>query len=137
MMWLIAAGVIFGLWYIGTHDNNTTTPGTTPPGQTQPGGGGDQAVIAAQKFTASFNEVDGQVQATQGQWVNGSNVTVASITLTCEQMDNNGQNLAQSTNTMTGPAPPGSTNSVSTFSLGAAAQGVARAKCTVTGATTQ
>ncbi len=23
MMWVIGAGVIFGLWYIGTHDNNT------------------------------------------------------------------------------------------------------------------
>src|SRR5580704_9321141 len=29
LLWLVAAGVIFGLWYIGTHDNNST-PGGTP-----------------------------------------------------------------------------------------------------------
>jgi hypothetical protein len=130
MMWVIGAGVIFGLWYIGTHDNNTT-PGTTP------GGGGDPAVVAAQKFTGSYSEANGQVQVTQGVWTNGSTVTVAAITLACEQMDANGQNLSQSTKNVTGPAPPGGVESLPTFSIGAAAQGVAKANCAITGAQTQ
>jgi len=129
---LVAAGVLVGLWYIGTHDNNSPTPGQQPGG-----GGGNQAVLSAQKFTASFNEVNGQIQVTQGQWTNGSNVTVASITLGCVQMDANGQNLVQSTHTISGPAPPGAVSSVSTFAMGDAAQGVAKARCDITGAQTQ
>jgi hypothetical protein len=131
MMWVIGAGVIFGLWYIGTHDNNT--PGTTPGG----GGGANQAVVAAQKFTGSYSEANGQVQVTQGQWTNGSTVTVAAITLVCEEMDANGQSLAQSTKNVTGPAPPGGVESLPTFAIGPAAQGVAKANCAITGAQTQ
>jgi hypothetical protein len=132
MMWVIGAGVIFGLWYIGTHDNNPT-PGTTPGG----GGGASQAVVAAQKFSGSFNETNGQVEVTQGKWENGSTVTVASITLLCAQLDANGQSLAQSTKNVTGPTPPGAVNPLPTFSIGAVAQGVAKAGCTITAAQTQ
>ena len=46
VVWLIVAAVIFGFWYIGTHDKDNTTPGTAPTTQTQPGpgGGGAEAV---------------------------------------------------------------------------------------------
>jgi hypothetical protein len=130
-MWLVIAGAILAFYYIGTHDTKTTTPG---PGG---GGGGDPAVVAAQKFSGTFSETNGQVEVTQGQWTNGSTVTVASITLLCAQLDANGQSLAQSTKNVTGPTPAGAVNPLPTFSIGAAAQGVAKAGCTITGAQTQ
>ena len=144
LMWLVAAGVVFGLWYIGTHDQNQT-PGTTPTPQTQPGqqpgggggggGGGNQnqAIIAAQTFTeGGYNAVNGQIQVTQGQWLNGSNVALAAAELGCEQMDANGQNLAQDQVTLTGPAQPGATVTLPTFSIGAEAQGAAKVNCKIT-----
>ncbi|MGD1064748.1 MAG: hypothetical protein ABR860_15930 [Terracidiphilus sp.] len=148
LLWLVAAGVIFGLWYIGTHDNNNQNPGTTPPAQTQPGPGGggggggggnqNQAIIAAQQFTeGSYNAVNGQIQVTQGQWLNGSNVALAAAELGCEQMDANGQNLAQDQVTLTGPAAPGATVTLPTFSIGAAAQGAAKVNCKITAVETQ
>lgn len=147
MMWLVAAGVIFGLWYIGTHDSNTTPPGPTPTPQTQPapgggggGGGGNQnqAIVAAQKFTeGGYNGVNGQIQVTQGQWLNGSNVPLAEAELGCEQMDANGQNLVQDTVTLTGPAAPGATVNLATFSIGAEAQGAAKVNCKITNVETQ
>lgn|SRR5208337_5167753 len=148
LTWVIAAAVIFGLWYIGTHDKDSQNPGTTPPAQTQPGpgggggggGGGDQnqAIIAEQKFTeGSYNAVDGQIQVTQGQWLNGSNVTLAAAMLGCVQMDANGQNLTQDQVTLTGPAAPGATVNLATFSIGAAAQGAAKVNCKITAVETQ
>ncbi|MGB0082499.1 MAG: hypothetical protein WBP90_13320, partial [Terracidiphilus sp.] len=144
LTWVIVGAVIFGLWYIGTHDkDNDQNPGGAPTTQTQPGpgggGGGDQnqAIIATQKFSGSYTESNGEVEVVQGRWQNGSNVAVASVTLACEQMDANGQNLAQSTKTLDGPAPPGAIQNVPTFSIGAAAQGVAKANCAITGAQTQ
>jgi hypothetical protein len=151
LMWLVAAGVIFGLWYIGTHDkDNNQNPGGTPTGQTQPGPGGgggggggggnqDQAVVAAQKFTAGdYNAVNGQIQVVQGQWINGSNIPLAAAQLGCEQEDANGQNLAQSPPvTLTGPAPPGGTVTLPTFSIGAEAQGAAKVNCKITAVQTE
>ncbi len=148
LVWLIAAGVIFGLWYIGTHDKDNTNPGTAPTTQTQPGPGGggggggggnqNQAIVAAQKFTeGSYNAVDGQIQVTQGQWLNGSNVPLQAAMLGCEQMDANGQNLTQDQVTLTGPAAPGATVSLPTFSIGAAAQGAAKVNCKITAVETE
>lgn len=145
LMWVIGAAVIFGLWYIGTHDkDNTQNPGGTPTGQTQPGpgggggggGGGNQnqaAVVAAQKFTeGGYNAVNGQIQVTQGQWLNGSDIPLAAATLGCEQMDANGQNLTQDVVPLTGPAAPGATVNLATFSIGAEAQGAAKVNCKIT-----
>jgi len=150
LLWLVAAGVIFGLWYIGTHDkDNTQNPGGTPTGQTQPGPGGgggggggggnqNQAIIAAQKFTeGGYNGVNGQIQVTQGQWLNGSNVALQAAQLGCEQLDANGQNLTQDQVTLTGPAPPGATVTLPTFSIGAEAQGAAKVNCKITAVETE
>jgi hypothetical protein len=146
LTWLVVAGVIFGLWYIGTHDKNNQNPGTTPTPQTQPGGGGgggggnqNQAIIAAQKFTeGGYNAVNGQIQVTQGQWINGSNVALAAAQLGCEQLDANGQNIAQNPPvTLTGPAPAGGTVTLPTFSIGAVAQGAAKVNCKITAVETE
>jgi len=143
LTWLIVAGVVFGLWYVGTHDSNNPTP--TP--QTQPGTGGgggggggnqDQAVVAAQKFTeGGYNAVNGQIQVTQGQWINGSNVPLQAAQLGCEQTDANGQNLTQDNVTLTGPAPAGGTVTLPTFTIGAEAQGAAKVNCKITAVETE
>ncbi|MDR3752245.1 MAG: hypothetical protein P4K93_01095 [Terracidiphilus sp.] len=142
---VIAAAVLYGLYYVGTHDQNQT-PGGTPAGQTQPGpgggggggGGGNDAIIAAQKFTeGGYNAVNGQIQVTQGQWLNGSNVPLQAARLGCSQMDANGQELTQDQVTLTGPAPPGATVTLPTFSIGAEAQGAAKVNCKITAVETE
>jgi hypothetical protein len=141
MMYLVLGAVaLYGLYYVGTHDQaqNPPAPTTqTQPGQPgqQPGGQGnqDQAVVAAQKFTeAGYNASNGQIQVTQGQWLNGSNIALAAAMLGCEQMDANGQNLAQNQVTLTGPAQPGQTVDLPTFTIGAEAQGAAKVNCKIT-----
>jgi hypothetical protein len=137
---VIAAAALYGLYYLGTRNQNQT-PGTAPqtqPGQ-QPGGGGggggnqNQAIIAAQQFTeGGYNNVNGQIQVTQGQWLNGSNIPLAAAMLGCEQEDANGQNLAHDQVTLTGPAAPGATVTLPTFSIGATAQGAAKVDCAIT-----
>ena len=132
---IIAAAILYGFYYIGNHDQNQN-PGPAP--QTQPGGGGggNQAVVAAQKFDGNYNAVNGQIQVTGGTWSNGSNIAVAAVKLGCEQIDANGQGLAQDTVTLTGPAPPGGTVTLPTFSIGAEAQGAAKVNCKITDAET-
>jgi hypothetical protein len=141
LIWLIGAGVIFGLWYIGSHDQAQNPPATAPQTQPgQPGGQGNQnqAIIAAQKFSeGGYNADNGQIQVTQGQWLNGSNVALAAAMLGCEQMDANGQNLAQDQVTLTGPAAPGATVTLPTFSIGAVAQGAAKVSCKITAVETE
>ena len=134
---IIGAAVLFGGYYYNQqHQQN---PDTAPAPQTQPGqqpggqGNPNQAIIAAQKFTeGGYNAVNGQIQVTQGQWLNGSNVPLQAAMLGCEQMDANGQNLTQDQVTLTGPAPPGATVTLPTFSIGAEAQGVTKVKCAIT-----
>lgn len=145
VVWLIVAAVIFGFWYIGTHDKDNTTPGTAPTTQTQPGpggggggggGGNTQALVAAQQFlNPSYNAVNGQVQVSQAQWLNGSNTAIATAGLGCEQEDANGQGLTQDQVTLTGPAAPGQTLPLPTFQIGAVAQGAAKVDCKITAVT--
>jgi hypothetical protein len=147
LMYLVLGAVaLYGLYYLGTRDQAQNPPAPAPqtqpgqqPGQ-QPGGQGNQnqAIIAAQQFTeAGYNAVNGQIQVTQGQWINGSNVALAAAMLGCEQMDGNGQNLAQDQVTLTGPAQPGQTVTLPTFSIGAVAQGAAKVNCKITAVQTE
>jgi hypothetical protein len=147
---VLAALAIGGIYYY--HNQNPTpapTPTPTPTQQPQPGPGGggggggggnpnEAAVVAAQKFTeGGYNAVNGQIQVTQGQWLNGSNVPLAAAELGCEQMDANGQNLTQDQVTLPGPAAPGATVNLQTFSIGAEAQGAAKVNCKITAVETQ
>jgi hypothetical protein len=139
MYLVLGAAALYGLYYIGTHDQAQNPPPApqTQPGQQQPGGGGggnqNQALVAQQQFNeGAYNAVNGQIQVTQGQWINGSTVALAAAMLGCEQMDANGQNLAQDQVTLTGPAAPGATVNLATFSIGAEAQGAAKVNCKIT-----
>lgn len=136
---VLAAAILYGFYYIGTHDQNQNQ-GTAPAGQTQPAppgpGGNNQAIVAQQQFlNPSYNAVNGYIQVSQAQWMNGSNVALAAAGLGCEQLDANGQGLAQNQATLTGPAQPGQTVAVPTFQLGAVVQGAAKVNCTITAVT--
>jgi hypothetical protein len=134
---IIVCAILYGLYYIGQHDK--TDQGQNPPAQNQPpagGGGGDQAVVQAQKFiNASYNAVSGYVQVSQAEWVNGSNIAIAAAGLGCEQLDANGQGVAQDSVTLTGPAQPGQTVTLPTFQIGTVAQGAAKVNCKITAVT--
>ena len=109
-------------------------PGQQPggnPGQ-QPGGGQgnqNQALVQAQQFAWKGQPSNGQIQITQAQWRNGSNVTIQAAELECIQYGANNQPLSQLTTVLKGPVQPGQTITIQPFTLGAEAQGVANMKC--------
>jgi hypothetical protein len=133
LWWLVILVVAAGVYLYYTRTQ--AQQGTTPAQQTQPGGSGgnqDQAVIAAQQFTGGFNYVNGQIQLTNGRWVNGSNIPLAAATLGCGQLDANGQNLEQDQVMLNGPAQPGQTVTLPTFMIGAMVQGATEVRCKIT-----
>lgn len=131
---IIVGAILYGLYYIGEHDQQNQ--GQNPPVQNQPGGGGDQAIVAQQQFlNPSYNAVNGYVQVSQAQWLNGSNTAIATANLGCEQLSSSGQGLTQDTVTLTGPAQPGQTVTLPTFQIGAVAQGAAKVNCKITAVT--
>jgi hypothetical protein len=158
--WLLGAvivgAVLYGFYYIGTHDQNQPNPGQTPTPQTQPGtpgqqpggnpgeqpggyqqqqpggqGNQNQAIIQAQQFTGSYNAVNGYVQISQGQWHNGANVALAAAELQCTQLSAAGQALTQNQTTLTGPAQPGQTVTFQPFQIGSVAQGAQKLNCQI------
>ena len=146
MVWVVVIiAVLYGLWYIGTHDkkpqpqpqtNPAQQPAQQPGGGTQPGGG-NAALAQLQSFTGQVSNANGQVQISNGQWTNNATVAVQSVTLECIQYDGNGSQLAQTQNTLTapnGPLQPQATATFSPFTMGAVAQGTTKANCGVVGA---
>jgi len=140
-VWLVGVCILSASGFFYYETRPPAQPDSTPPPQTQPaqqpgggdGGNQDPAVLAAQTFTeGGYNNVNGQIQVTQGQWLNGSNVALAAAMLGCEQMDANSQNVAQDTVALTGPAAPGATVTLPTFSIGALAQGATNVNCKIT-----
>jgi len=155
---VIVGAILWGLWYIGTH--NQQNPGQTPAPQAQPGtpgpqaqqpgqpqqpqqqsgyqqpggqGGGNPALVQAQQFAGRWDGVNGYVQVSQAQWRNGSNVIMQSATLGCAQYAASGQVITQMQTTLNGPAQPGQTISFGPFQMGQMAQGLANVKCGIVG----
>jgi len=85
--------------------------------------------VQAQQFAWKGQPTNGQIQITQAEWRNGSNVTIQAATLMCIQYGANNQPLSQLTTTLNGPVQPGQTINIQPFTLGAEAQGVASMKC--------
>ena len=156
-MWIVAGLVAVGVfYYIGTHDNKTTTPGTQPttqpqqqpqqqpqapanPGQQPPnqgGGGGDTSqLVQMQSFTGQIGEANGQVQVSNGKWTNNATVSIQSSNLQCVQTGNGDQPLTQTNTTLTGPNGPLAPNTSTTFNPflgGAVVQGATAAQCKIT-----
>jgi hypothetical protein len=117
-------------------------PGQQPggyPGQ-QPGGQGNQnqqAIAQAQHFSGRPMVTNGTVEIAQGQWQNGSNVTVLAARLECIQVSATGQNLTQFQTVLNGPLPAGQTMNLQTFPIGAEAQGAAKVNCGIVQVQTQ
>ena len=100
-------------------------PGQQPGGQ----GGANQALVQAQQFAWKGQPSNGQIQITQAEWRNGSNVTIQAAQLECIQYGANNQPLSQLTKVLNGPVQPGQTINIQPFTLGAEAQGAANMKC--------
>ncbi|MGA9060541.1 MAG: zinc ribbon domain-containing protein [Terracidiphilus sp.] len=158
---VIIVAVLGGLYYIGTH-NQQTPAGTAPaqpggnpaqPGGQQPGGapaqpGGQQpggapaqpgnnaALAKQQSFTNGQPYTsNGYLEIPSGKWINNSNVSIQSATLECDQNDSSGNVLAEMRDTLTGPnnAPvqPGTTVTFNTLQMGSVANSTSRVVCAI------
>jgi hypothetical protein len=132
---IIIAAVIFGLWWIGTHDNPNPTP---PPGGAPPAGP-NAAIIAQQTYTTQWSVVNGDVQLTNQQWANQSNVSIQSADLECDQYNQSGSDLAQKhvqLTDQTGAAvKAGETEQFGNLDIGAAVQGLTKVNGGIVGVT--
>lgn len=132
---IIIAAVIFGLWWIGTHDNPNPTP---PPGGAPPAGP-NAAIIAQQIYTTQWSVVNGDVQLTNQQWVNQSTVSIQSADMECDQYNQSGSDLAQKhvqLTDQTGAAvKAGETEQFGNLDIGAAVQGLTKVNCGIVGVT--
>ena len=90
-----------------------------------------QALAQAQQFIGNWDNVNGFVQISQGQWRNGSNVIIQSATLECAQIAQGGQTISSFDTKLNGPAQPGQTVIFSPFQVGQMAQGVSKLQCNV------
>jgi len=107
-----------------------------PPGQPnpqgQPGqGGNNQALVQEQQFSWKGQPESGYVMVTQAQWTNGSNVTIQSATLECDQYNAQNQSIGSMQTTLNGPLQAGQTENFGQFQMGQLANGVANVKCQI------
>lgn len=142
---IIIAAVLFGLWWIGTHDQqsqkpaqNPALPGTAPPPAAQPGAP-NAAIIAQQVYTTQWNVVNGDVHLSNQKWVNNSTTSIQSADLECDQYDQSGADQAQKhiqLTDQTGAAVKGGeTEEFSDLDIGAAVQGLTKVNCGIVGVT--
>jgi hypothetical protein len=153
MMWgVIAIALAAGGWYYyhnqqqtQTPANNPTQPATVPqpagaPPQpatpVQPGGPGpggpNAALVQAQQWSSQEEPANGYVQVQSGKWVNGSNVSIQSAVLECDQYNANQAVLAQNQTNLTlsnPPLVPGNNATFGPFNAGQIVQGVNSVNC--------
>jgi hypothetical protein len=136
---VIIGGVLFGLWYIGTHDQQSQQAPSPPPGGAPPATGPNAAIIAQQTYTTQWNVVNGDVHLSNQQWVNNSNTTIQSADVECDQYDQAGADQAQKhvdLTDQTGAAvKPGTTEQFGDLDIGAAVTGLTKVNCGVVGVT--
>jgi zinc-ribbon domain len=151
---IIVGAVLYGLYYIGTHNQPTTgqpgsapaqqpgaapAAGPTPAAAPQPGapaqpggpgpGGPNASLVEMQKFTGQYRGYNGSVQIYDGRWTNGANVAIQSATLECAQYAANDAVLAQNVTTLNGPVQPGGTGTYNPFLMGAVLQATSFVNC--------
>ncbi len=148
---VIIAAALFGFWWIGTHDQpnqpagttptppaTTPTPGAAPTPAPQPGGS-NAALVAQQNYTTQWSVVNGDVQLSNQQWVNQSNVAIQSADMECDQYDQNGSDLAQKhvqLTDQTGAAvKPGETEQFGNLDIGPAVAGLTKVNCGIVAVT--
>jgi hypothetical protein len=136
---VIIGGVLFGLWYIGTHDQQSQQAPTPPPGGAPPATGPNAAIVAQQTYSTNWNVVNGDLHLSNQQWVNNSQTTIQSADLECDQYDQTGADLAQKHVSLTdqtgGAVKPGTTEAFGDLDLGAAVTGLTKVNCGIVGVT--
>jgi hypothetical protein len=144
---IIVVGILYGLYYIGTHDqqnqpqgqNPTQQPGTAPqPPGAQPGGP-NASVVQQQLFTSQWRLTNGDVQLYNQIWKNRSNVAIQSSDLECDQDDQNGAVLSrqhvQLTDQGGAAVQPEQTVTFDPLDIGQAVQGMTKVNCGIVGVT--
>ncbi|MGO8757163.1 MAG: hypothetical protein ACLQG3_03470 [Terracidiphilus sp.] len=132
---IIVAGILCGLYYLGSYEQNRTQPLQNPGQQ----GGPNAALVQQQLFTAQWRVTNGDVQLYNQVWKNRSTVAIASATAECDQADQNGAVLAKKSidlSVQSGqPVQPEDTAQFDDLDIGQAAQGLSQVNCGVVGAT--
>ncbi|HEY5212882.1 MAG TPA: zinc ribbon domain-containing protein [Acidobacteriaceae bacterium] len=166
MMWaVIAIAAAAGGWYY-YHNQQTQTPANNPPapiaGPTQPGGGApggggapvqpaapvqpggpgpggaNAALVQAQQWSSQEEPANGFVQVQNGKWVNGSNVSIQTAVLECDQYNAAQAVIAQNQTNLTLSNPPlvaGNNATFSSFNAGQIATGVNTVNCGIVSVT--
>ncbi len=136
---VIIGGVLFGLWYIGTHDKQSQHAPTPPPGGAPPATGPNAAILAQQTYTTNWNVINGDLHLSNQQWVNNSQTTIQSADLECDQYDQTGADVAQKhvqLTDQTGVAvKPGTTEAFGDLDLGPAVPNLTKVNCGIVGVT--
>jgi hypothetical protein len=134
--WLIIiAAVLFGLWWIGTHDQQSQQPGTAPrPAVAQPAGP-NAALVKQQVFTSQWRLLNADVQIYNQKWDNQSNVAIKLADLECDQYDQHSSLLAQKhiplTEDKDGELKPGYYETFNDLDIGPVAQGMTSVNCAI------
>jgi hypothetical protein len=88
--------------------------------------------VQAQQWSSQEQPANGYVQVQNGKWVNGSNVSIQTAVLECDQYDANQAVLAQNQTNLTlsnPPLVPGNNATFSNFNAGQIVQGVNTVNC--------
>jgi len=148
---VIAGVVLYGLYYIGTHNQQggsgtaptqpAATGGTAPSGGSappsgvpvQPGDSGpgesNAALVQLQDVSGDWRAVNGGLQEYNVKWTNRSNATIRTATLECDQYNSSNEVLSQNRTTLNGPLQPGGTGSYNPFMMGTVQQGLNQVNC--------
>ncbi len=138
--WLIIiAGVLFGLWWIGTHDQQSQQAPTPPPGGAPPATGPNAGIIAQQAYTTNWNVINGDLHLSGQQWTNNSKTTIQAADLECDQYDQTGADQAQKHVNLTDQTgasiKPGDTEQFGDVDLGPAVPNLTKVNCGIVGVT--
>jgi hypothetical protein len=136
---IIVIGILYGLYYIGSHDqqnqpqgqNPTQQPGTAPLPAGAPPGGPNATVVQQQVFSSQWRLTNGDVEIYNARWQNRSNVNLQSAKVECGQYDQSGTVLSTQHATLDGPNQPGATATYndSPLDMGSAVQGMTTVNC--------
>jgi hypothetical protein len=144
---IIVAGILYGLYYIGSHDQQnqpqgqspTQQPGTAPPPAGAQPGGPNAALLKQQVLTLQWRVANGDVQLYNQKWDNRSNVAIVAASAECDQLDQNGSVLLKKPidlEDQTDPAlQPGYTKEFDDLDIGPAVQGVSNVNCGIVAVT--
>lgn len=139
---IIVAGILYGLYYIGSHDKQSQPQGQNPtqqPGTAPQPGGPNAALLKQQVFTSQWRVANGDVQLFNQKWDNRSNVTIVAASAECDQLDQSGSVLSKKPidleDQTDAALQPGYTKEFDDLDIGPAVQGVSSLNCGIVSVT--